>query len=123
MTPENPCPPLRDLALVSFEIGHACHEHLQGRGLGRLEMAADNTDALIRAQLEGGYHQVGTTRMAAAARDGVVDSALRVHGVKNLSVVSSSAFVTASQANSTFMIVVFAVRLASDVHAALALNT
>jgi choline dehydrogenase-like flavoprotein len=42
---------------------------------------------------------------------GVVDENLAVHGVPNVHVVSSSVFVTSGQANSTFMIVVFAIRL------------
>ena len=59
----------------------------------------------------GGFHQAGTTRMSAPA-DGVVDQNLAVHGVPNVYVASSSTFVTSGQANSTFMIVAFAVRLA-----------
>jgi choline dehydrogenase-like flavoprotein len=50
--------------------------------------------------------------MAANPRDGVVDGNLAVHGIENLSVVSSSTFVTSGQANSTFLIVVLAIRLA-----------
>ena len=50
--------------------------------------------------------------MSASAADGVVDADLSVHGVPNVYVASSSAFVTSGQANSTFMIVAFAVRLA-----------
>jgi choline dehydrogenase-like flavoprotein len=62
--------------------------------------------------LGGGFHQSGTTRMAAVESEGVVDSDLRVFGVENLYVASSSTFVTSGQANSTFMIVAFATRLA-----------
>jgi choline dehydrogenase-like flavoprotein len=50
--------------------------------------------------------------MSADPAAGVVDSDLRVHGIDNLYVASSSAFVTSGQANSTFMIVAFALRLA-----------
>jgi choline dehydrogenase-like flavoprotein len=50
--------------------------------------------------------------MASSANDGVVDPDLTVHGVHNVHVASSSTFVTSGQANSTFMIVAFAVRLA-----------
>jgi choline dehydrogenase-like flavoprotein len=50
--------------------------------------------------------------MAARPEDGVVDGNLAVHGIPNLFVASSSTFVTSGQANSTFMIIVFAVRLA-----------
>jgi choline dehydrogenase-like flavoprotein len=41
-----------------------------------------------------------------------VDQDLAVHGVPNLYVASSSVFVTSGQANSTFMVVVLALRLA-----------
>jgi choline dehydrogenase-like flavoprotein len=50
--------------------------------------------------------------MAANPDDGVVDENLAVHGVENLFVASSSTFVTSGQANSTFLIVVLAIRLA-----------
>jgi choline dehydrogenase-like flavoprotein len=49
---------------------------------------------------------------------GVVDEDLAVHGVPNLHVVSSSVFVTSGQANSTFMIVVFALRLIRQLYGA-----
>ena len=49
--------------------------------------------------------------MSASPSDGVVDQNLGVHGVPNLYVASSSTFVTSGQANSTFMVVVFALRL------------
>jgi choline dehydrogenase-like flavoprotein len=50
--------------------------------------------------------------MSARPEDGVLDKDLAVHGAPNLHVASSSAFVTSGQANSTFMTVVVAVRLA-----------
>jgi choline dehydrogenase-like flavoprotein len=65
----------------------------------------------VRERMGGGFHQVGTTRMSKEPDAGVVDENLAVHGVPNVHVVSSSVFVTSSQANSTFMIVVFALRL------------
>ncbi|MBA2297648.1 MAG: hypothetical protein H0W14_06370 [Actinobacteria bacterium] len=67
----------------------------------------------------GGFHQLGTTRMSARSEDGVVDRNLAVHGVENLYVASSSTFVTSSKANSTFMIVAFAVRLAEHLRSVL----
>jgi choline dehydrogenase-like flavoprotein len=86
--------------------------HLRKAGVGRLEFLQDNPHAAIRGRSGGGFHQVGTTRMASSANDGVVDPDLTVHGVHNVHVASSSTFVTSGQANSTFMIVAFAVRLA-----------
>jgi choline dehydrogenase-like flavoprotein len=41
----------------------------------------------------------------------VVDEHLAVHGMNNLFIASSSVFLTSSQANPTFMIVAFALRL------------
>ena len=70
-------------------------------------------------RLGGGFHQIGTTRMSARPEDGVVDRNLAVHGLPTLYVASSSAFPTSSQANSTFMIVVFALRLADHLRARL----
>jgi len=52
--------------------------------------------------------------MSARSEDGVLGADLAVHGLPSLHVVSSSAFPTSSQANSTFMIVVFALRLADE---------
>jgi choline dehydrogenase-like flavoprotein len=54
--------------------------------------------------------------MATNPDEGVVDANLTVHGVDNLSVVSSSTFVTSGQANSTLLIVMLAVRLAEHLH-------
>jgi choline dehydrogenase-like flavoprotein len=92
------------------------HEHfdryLRRHGLGRLEYLYEDREAGFRGQLLDGYHQAGTTRMSARPEDGVLDPQLAVHGFDDLFVASSSAFVTSGQANSTFMIVVFALRLA-----------
>jgi choline dehydrogenase-like flavoprotein len=66
----------------------------------------------IRSMSMDGLHQVGTTRIATTAEDGVVDENLKVFGTSNLYVCSSSLFPTSSQANPTFFLGVFAVRLA-----------
>lgn len=87
-------------------------EQLRRAGVGRLEYLAEDLGASVRAQLEGGYHQTGTTRMSARPEDGVVDPDLAVHGCEGLYVASGSAFPTSSQANTTFMVVAFALRLA-----------
>jgi len=85
---------------------------LREQGLGRVEMIHDDVEGAIREQLFGGYHQAGTTRMSKLPEDGVVDENLAVHGFDDLFVASSATFPTSSQANSTFMLVAFAVRLA-----------
>jgi len=60
-----------------------------------------------------GLHQSGTTRIANSENDGVVDNNLTVFGTNNISVCSSSVFPTSGQANPTFYLGVFAVRLAN----------
>ena len=85
---------------------------LREQGLGEVELLYDDVEEAVREQLFGGYHQAGTTRMSAQAEDGVVDGNLAVHGFDDLFVASSSTFPTSSQANSTFTLVAFALRLA-----------
>lgn len=96
------------------------HDHLdrylQRHGLGRLNYLYDDPASALREQLVDGYHQAGTTRMSERPEDGVLDSQMAVHGFDDLFVASSSAFVSSGQANSTFMIVVFALRLAEHIH-------
>jgi choline dehydrogenase-like flavoprotein len=87
-------------------------KHLREHGVGRLEWLVEDREASVLDQAGGGAHQAGTTRMSERPEDGVVDGNLNVHGFDDLYVASSSTFVTSSQANSTFMIVVFALRLA-----------
>jgi GMC oxidoreductase/Pyridine nucleotide-disulphide oxidoreductase len=100
----------------------AAHRHwdsyLRASGVGRLEYLADDLVAAVRARTGGGFHQIGTTRMSKDPEKGVVDENLTVHGLPNVHVVSSSVFVTSSQANSTFMVVVFAIRLIERLYGA-----
>lgn len=96
------------------------HEHwdayLKEHGVGRLVYLSDDPAAAVRERAGGGFHQVGTTRMSAKPDDGVVDRELRVHGTRNLQVLSSSVFPTSGQANSTFLVVAFAVRLVDGLY-------
>lgn len=64
-------------------------------------------------RLEGGNHHMGTTRMAASRRQGVVDSDCRVFGVANLYVAGSSVFPTGGFANPTLTLVALTLRLAA----------
>ena len=95
-------------------------EYLRHHRIGHLEYTTGNLEASVRDQLFAGCHQLGTTRMSERPEDGVVDRNLSVHGVPNLHVASSSAFVTSSHANSTFMILVLALRLAEHLDRELA---
>ena len=86
--------------------------YLRRHGVGYLSYACDDAAEAIWRRIGGGFHQSGTTRMSRRPEDGVVDPDLAVHGFDDLFVASSSTFVTSSQANSTFTIVAFALRLA-----------
>ena len=73
-------------------------------------------DARLRERLSksvplGGHH-IGTARMAASDRTGVVDENCAVFGVPNLYIASSAVFPTSSHANPTLTIVALALRLA-----------
>ena len=87
-------------------------QYLRKHNCGYLKYVANDIQANVWEQAGDGFHQVGTTRMSEHPRDGVVSTNCNIHGLDNLFVASSSIFVTSGQANSTFMIVAFALRLA-----------
>jgi choline dehydrogenase-like flavoprotein len=59
-----------------------------------------------------GNHHMGTTRMAADPKRGVVDTNGRVHGIGNLLIAGSSVFPSCGPVNPTFTIVALAIRMA-----------
>lgn len=61
----------------------------------------------------GGYHHMGTTRMASTPSSGVVDKNCQVFGYSNLFIAGSSVFSTAGWANPTLTIIALAHRLAA----------
>ena len=61
--------------------------------------------------------QLGTTRMAAHPRDGVVDPNCRVHGIANLFVAGASVYPTGGHANPGLTLIALAVRLADHLRA------
>jgi glucose dehydrogenase len=64
-------------------------------------------------------HQIGTHRMGSDPRTSVVDRNLRCHDVRNLYVVGSGCFVTASASPPTLTIVALAIRAAEHIAAQL----
>jgi choline dehydrogenase-like flavoprotein len=86
--------------------------YLRHHEVGGLEYRTNDVASDVWTRIGGGFHQSGTTRMSTRAEDGVVDANLAVHGFPDLFIASSSTFVTSSQAHSTLMILVFALRLA-----------
>jgi choline dehydrogenase-like flavoprotein len=92
-------------------------EEIIGEELGRLGIGA--LEPLPPAEiegwptnLEGGWHQMGTTRAADDPKRGVVDRDCRIHGMANLFVAGSSFFPTGGAAPPTLTIVAMALRLA-----------
>lgn len=90
-------------------------EWLRSCGAGELVYwySESERSAKVREGSRDGIHQVGTTRMSMRAEDGVLDPNLRVWGTDDLYVCSSSAFPTSGQANPTYLLTAFAVRLAN----------
>ena len=81
---------------------------LRKRSLGRVIGPPEGWQQAII----GGPHHMGSTRMSADPRHGVVDAHCRVHSVANLYVAGSSVFTTGGYANPTFTLVTLALRLA-----------
>jgi choline dehydrogenase-like flavoprotein len=89
-------------------------------GVGRVFVPPYGEDVPAFEAVNGGWHQMGTTRMARDAKTGVVDEHCRVHGVANLFVAGSSVFPSCGFANPTFTILQLALRLADHLRARLA---
>jgi choline dehydrogenase-like flavoprotein len=89
-------------------------EDLAEQSIGQLSLAADEADVEAVVRRDGAYggHHIGTVRMGASERTGVVDRDGKVFGMNNLYVAGSATFPTSSQANPTLTIVAMAVRLA-----------
>jgi choline dehydrogenase-like flavoprotein len=71
----------------------------------------------LLARFDDAYHHMGTTRMASSPREGVVDPDLRLFGVRNGYVCSSSVFPSCGFSNPTHTIVALAIRLAEHLAA------
>jgi choline dehydrogenase-like flavoprotein len=94
----------RALEILGGEIGRA--------GIGRLKILGDERERSWPADLAGGWHHMGTTRMSDDPRRGVVDKNGRVHGMTNLYVAGSSVFPTAGSGTPTLTLVALTLRLA-----------
>lgn len=95
---------------------------LERAGLARFEstLPARDDDDSAWLRITGDLnHHMGTTRMHADPRHGVVDSHCRVHGLPNLSIASSSVFPTGGSSNPTFTLLALAYRIAARLRAGL----
>lgn len=103
---------LKCVDAVAREIGAS------GAGRAKVLMPADGHDWIDRVTLS--HHPMGTTRMHADPRRGVVDPDCRVHGMENLYVAGASVFPTGGAASPTYSIVALAIRLADHLKGQLA---
>jgi choline dehydrogenase-like flavoprotein len=93
--------------LTLKELGRQLLESRTGMLRLNLRSRSEWLDAL-----DWGNHHMGTTRMSADPRKGVVDADLKVHGIANLYVAGSSVFPTYGAANPTVNLLSLALRLA-----------
>jgi choline dehydrogenase-like flavoprotein len=85
-----------------------------------VELDEEHLTAHLRRSIPVGGHHIGTARMAATARDGVVDRHCALFELPNLYVASSAVFCTSGHANPTLTIVALAIRLAHTLRSTLA---
>ena len=92
--------------LLGLEAGKA--------GIGRVKLwdyLQDENDTSWPKFTGGGWHHMGTTRMAEDPKKGVVDANCTVHGIHNLHMTGSSCFSTAGAPNPTLSVVALTLRL------------
>jgi GMC oxidoreductase len=93
----------------SLRLMHLLDEHFRLYDAGHIEQ--DLTEIKELPYTDASHH-LGTTRMSADAKTGVVDANCQLHGVDNLYIAGSSVFPTAGHANPTLTIAAMSLRLA-----------
>lgn len=105
----------REIDQAGVDAGQAIlDQELRAAGLGHFVPSRMADGSLIFSSA-GASHHMGTTRMSASPKTGVVDEHCKVHGVNNLFVASSSVFPTGSSLNPTLTIVAIAARVSERV--------
>ncbi len=83
-------------------------------GIGRIrlnEFLRDENDDTFPNSTNGGWHHMGTTRMADDPKKGVVDSNCQVHGISNLFIAGSACYPTSGAPNPTLTLTALSLRL------------
>ena len=91
-------------------------------GLGRVrlnEFLRDEDDTSWPADLNAGWHHMGTTRMGDDPKKSVVDANCQVHGISNLYVAGSACYTTSGAPNPTLTLVALSHRLSDFVKSGL----
>ncbi|RUM95608.1 FAD-dependent oxidoreductase [Pseudaminobacter arsenicus] len=96
-----------------IEFGNEVATFLQREGLAKVTLnpLLVDKDPAFLTQIDDGYHQMGMARMGWSARDGVVDSNLKVFGTNNLFIAGAATFRSTGFANPTLTAVALALRL------------
>jgi len=96
--------------MSSLRLLQLVDEHFRRRGAGYVE---EDLAEIKQLPYTDASHHLGTTRMSADPKSGVVDANCQVHGVGNLYITGSSVFPTAGHANPTLTIAAMSLRLAN----------
>ena len=109
----------RDVTRTLRTFYRAFAEHVERRGIGRLESPLLDDESFVPDYTDCA-HPMGGTRMHADPRKGVVDTECRVHSLTNLFVAGSSVFPTGGHAAPTLTLVALAIRLGRHLRSSLA---
>jgi choline dehydrogenase-like flavoprotein len=93
----------------SLRLMELIDEHFRRQEAGYIE---EDVAKIEQLPYTDASHHLGTTRMSADPKTGVVDVNCQVHGVDNLYIAGSSVFPTAGHANPTLTIAAMSLRLA-----------
>jgi len=88
---------------------HLVADGFRRAGLGEYRVLSENGRPVLEAS--GLHHHMGTTRMHADPKQGVVDAHQKVHGVSNLYVAGYSIFPTGGYINPTLTVLALSLRL------------
>lgn len=96
-----------------FNINKLLGQQVGAAGIGRVKMADFLLDGDVQLPdyTSGGWHHIGTTRMSADPKTGVVDANCKIHGIDNLYAAGSSCFPTGGAVNPTLTVVAISLRL------------
>lgn len=101
------------IAALAVEIGKS----LAAQNVARLQISGDIRVGRPRPGFH--CHHMGTTRMSADPKDGVVDADLKVHGMRNLHIAGASVFPTGGGVNPTLTLTCLALRLGEHLASAI----
>jgi hypothetical protein len=99
---------LKTIRVLSIEVA----KEMARLNRARVQLAPFILDSNLEIPVSGNGHHIGTTRMSADPRYGVVDENCQVHGIQNLHLAGSSVFPKCGGRNPTLTILLLALRQA-----------